>query len=89
MKQATELLAEPGRCVHIGDRESDIFQLFCTAHVLMRKCDTITRLVRTSIRRRAESDLFRRRFFDRVKMTSAMIVWLSHDAAGESRCPPI
>jgi hypothetical protein len=28
MKQATELLAEPGRCVHIGDRESDIFELF-------------------------------------------------------------
>jgi hypothetical protein len=34
MKQATELLAEPGRCVHIGDRESDIFELFCTAHEL-------------------------------------------------------
>jgi Transposase DNA-binding len=34
MKQATELLAEPGRCVHIGDRESDIFELFCAAHEL-------------------------------------------------------
>ena len=34
MKQATELLAEPGQCVHIGDRESDIFELFCTAHEL-------------------------------------------------------
>jgi Transposase DNA-binding len=34
MKQSTELLAEPGRCVHIGDRESDIFELFCTAHEL-------------------------------------------------------
>jgi hypothetical protein len=43
MKQATELLAEPGRCVHIGDRESDIFELFCTAqelgtHFLVRTC---------------------------------------------------
>jgi hypothetical protein len=34
MKQATELLAEPGRCVHISDRESDIFELSCTAHEL-------------------------------------------------------
>jgi hypothetical protein len=43
MKQATELLAEPGRCVHIGDRESDIFELFCAAqelgtHFLVRTC---------------------------------------------------
>jgi Transposase DNA-binding len=43
MKQATEQLAEPGRCVHIGDRESDIFELFCTAqelgtHFLVRTC---------------------------------------------------
>jgi hypothetical protein len=43
MKQATELFAEPGRCVHIGDRESDIFELFCTAqelgtHFLVRTC---------------------------------------------------
>jgi hypothetical protein len=43
MKQATELLAEPGRCVHIGDRESDIFELFCRAqelgtHFLVRTC---------------------------------------------------
>ena len=34
MKQATELVAEPVRCVHIGDRESDIFELFCMAHEL-------------------------------------------------------
>ena len=43
MTQATELLAEPERCVHIGDRESDIFELFCTAqelgtHFLVRTC---------------------------------------------------
>lgn len=24
----------PGRCVHIGDRESDIYELFCKAHQL-------------------------------------------------------
>jgi Transposase DNA-binding/Transposase DDE domain len=31
LKQSTELLGEPSRCVHIGDRESDIYELFCTA----------------------------------------------------------
>jgi len=31
IKQATEHLADPSRCVHIGDRESDIFELFCAA----------------------------------------------------------
>jgi hypothetical protein len=43
LKQSTELLNEPGRCVHIGDRESDIYELFCTAkevgtHFLVRTC---------------------------------------------------
>lgn len=31
VKQSTELLDDPRRCVHIGDRESDIFELFCAA----------------------------------------------------------
>lgn len=30
--QSTELLGIPQRCVHIGDRESDIYELFCKAH---------------------------------------------------------
>lgn len=43
MKQSTKLLNEPGQCVHIGDRESDIYELFCTAnkigtHFLVRTC---------------------------------------------------
>ena len=28
----TALLGEAGRCVHIGDREADIYELFCAAH---------------------------------------------------------
>ena len=37
------LLGAPGRCVHIGDRESDIYELFCTAqelgaHFIVRSC---------------------------------------------------
>jgi hypothetical protein len=43
LRQATELLEDPVRCVHIGDRESDIYELFCTArevgtHFLVRTC---------------------------------------------------
>jgi Transposase DNA-binding/Transposase DDE domain len=43
LEQSTELLGEPQRCVHIGDREADIFELFWTAqragtHFLFRTC---------------------------------------------------
>jgi len=43
LKQATELVPEPDRCVHIGDRESDIYELFCKAqelgtHFVVRTC---------------------------------------------------
>jgi hypothetical protein len=43
LQQSTELLTEPTRCVHIGDRESDIYELFCAAqdagtHFLLRTC---------------------------------------------------
>jgi hypothetical protein len=43
LRQSTELLDDPGRCVHIGDRESDIYELFCAAqgigtHFLIRTC---------------------------------------------------
>jgi hypothetical protein len=34
IRQSTERLADAGRCVHIGDRESDIFELFCLAEEL-------------------------------------------------------
>jgi hypothetical protein len=34
MRQSTALLGEPVRCIHVGDRESDIYELFCTAHDL-------------------------------------------------------
>jgi hypothetical protein len=43
LKQSTVLLNDPERCVHIGDRESDIYELFCVAealgtHFLVRTC---------------------------------------------------
>lgn len=41
--QSTKQLGEPGRCVHVCDREADIFELFCAAgavgsHFLIRTC---------------------------------------------------
>ncbi len=43
LKQSTVLLADGQRCVHIGDRESDIYEFFCAAqaaetHFLVRTC---------------------------------------------------
>jgi hypothetical protein len=43
LKQSTQLLDHPGRCIHVGDRESDIYELFCAAqeigtHFLIRTC---------------------------------------------------
>lgn len=43
LKQATTQLDRPARCIHVGDRESDIFELFCAAreaetHFLVRTC---------------------------------------------------
>jgi hypothetical protein len=43
VRQATALFGDPPRCVPIGDRESDIYELFCTAqqigtHFLLRTC---------------------------------------------------
>jgi len=31
LQQSTALVGEPQRCIHIGDRESDIYELFCLA----------------------------------------------------------
>jgi hypothetical protein len=43
LTQATEQLGDASRCVHVGDREADIFELFCAAreahtHFLVRTC---------------------------------------------------
>jgi hypothetical protein len=43
LTHSTALLNAPQRCVHIGDRESDIYELFCQAqaagtHFLIRTC---------------------------------------------------
>jgi len=43
LRQASALIEQPERCIHVGDRESDIYELFCTAaelgtHFLVRTC---------------------------------------------------
>lgn len=34
MRQSIALFGDPARCIHVGDRKSDIYELFCTAHEL-------------------------------------------------------
>ena len=48
LRQSTTLIDDPRRCVHIGDRESDIYELFCLAHELGTRF-----LVRTCVDRLA------------------------------------
>jgi hypothetical protein len=43
LRQSVMLLDDPARCIHVGDRESDIYELYCTAqelgtHFLVRSC---------------------------------------------------
>ena len=43
LQQSTVRFNDPDRCIHVGDRESDIYELFCTArelgtHFLVRTC---------------------------------------------------
>jgi len=43
LRQSRSLFAAPDRCVHVGDRESDIYELFCLArdlgtHFIVRSC---------------------------------------------------
>ena len=43
LRQSIERLGDPARCVHIGDRESDIYELYCLSqelgtHFLVRTC---------------------------------------------------
>ena len=51
LRQSSDLLAQPERCVHIGDRESDIYELFCTAQELGTRF-----LVRSRFDRRTGAD---------------------------------
>lgn len=51
LRQSSGLLAQPERCVHVGDRESDIYEFFCTAQELGTRF-----LVRSRFDRRTGQD---------------------------------
>lgn len=43
LRRSSALLEDPGRCIHVADREGDIYELFCAAaeagtHFLVRTC---------------------------------------------------
>jgi len=50
-QQSTETLGDPSRIVHVGDREADIYELFCECEGLETKF-----LFRTCVNRRAGED---------------------------------
>lgn len=54
LKQSSVLLAHPENCVHIGDQESDIYELFCLADQLGTNSHKI--LCRSSRHRRRSYD---------------------------------
>lgn len=53
LRQSTALFSAPERCVHVGDRESDIYELFCLAHDLGTNF-----LIRTCVNRLAGDGTF-------------------------------
>ena len=61
LQQSTQL-ANPDRCIHIGDRESDIYELFCVAkekgtHFLVRTCvDRLAGTGNTTIARKMKRE---------------------------------
>ncbi|REJ65902.1 MAG: IS4 family transposase [Planctomycetota bacterium] len=61
LEQSTQLV-NPDRCVHIGDRESDIYELFCLAeekstHFLVRTCvDRVAGTGSTTIARKMKRE---------------------------------
>ena len=65
LTQSTNQLGDPSRCIHIGDRESDIFELFCAAqeagtHFLVRTCvDRLAGRGSTTIAKKMEREPIR------------------------------
>jgi hypothetical protein len=79
LRQSTALFGQPQRCIHIGDRESDIYELFCLAHELQTNC-----LVRTCVDRLAgEGDHTIAHEMDEVKVKGVHRVAV-RDQSGEA-----
>ena len=97
LKQSTELLDDPGRCIHIGDRESDIYELFCTAqevgtHFLVRTC--VDRLAGDGDHTVAdEMDVTSVKGLHRIEVRDEKVIWKrpfsKSDIAGFVLLPPV
>ena len=97
LRLSTELIGAPGRCIHIGDRESDIYELFCLADQLGTNF-----LVRSCVDRLAEDgDTTIAQVMDGIEPSGTHIVCF-RDAGGQPQeanlvirfatmtvCPPI
>ena len=65
LTRSTQELGEPSRCVHVGDREADIYELFCAAHearthFLVRTCvDRLAGRGGTTVSRKMEREPIR------------------------------
>ena len=44
LRQSIERLGQPERCIHIGDRESDIYELYCARPWRSLPCPRLRRL---------------------------------------------
>jgi hypothetical protein len=49
LRQSTDLLDAPERCVHIADREGDIYELFCEAHEANTHYPALTLMTQSEI----------------------------------------
>ena len=79
LRLSTELIGTPERCVHIGDRESDIYELFCLAHELGTNF-----LVRSCVDRLAENgDTTIAQVMAGIEKPSGTHVVRFRDAAGQ------
>lgn len=74
MRQATALLNFPAGCIHIADREGDIFEFFCTAQELGTKF-----LVRTCVDRLAkDGNTTIHRVMKRVEVKGTLEIEVRH-----------
>ncbi len=79
VRQSSQLLPEPERCVHVGDRESDIFELFCAAD---HECTRF--VIRTSVDRAAGNGTTILRKMSRQPVQGYHEIE-THDARGNQR----
>jgi hypothetical protein len=69
LKQSTAILGAPTRCIHIGDRESDIYELFSTANDV-GKCTAVPPLLQPRVGSGRQARLDSRR----IRIATVLVV---------------